>query len=345
MTVETTLNGQPINLALQGGGSHGAFTWGVLDYLLEHGQFAFEGVSGASAGAMNAIVLASGLASCDGSRDHARETLHRFWERVSKSAQFSPIKRNPLNVIMGDYSFQNSPSYLWFDLVSRVFSPYQLNLSGDNVLRDVLDQTVDWERLNACDKLKLFISATNVHTGRVRVFDRAEVTTDAVLASACLPQLFQAIEIDGVPYWDGGFAGNPPLFPFFTSCATDDILLVQINPLVRTSTPKTAHEIQNRVNEITFNQSLMKELRAINFVKRLISEGKLDTSHYSSVRIHKIDAEEELLKHDASSKLNAEWSFLTKLRDTGRKAAETWIKEKSAAVGHQSSVDLTSMFE
>lgn len=335
---------KPINLALQGGGSHGAFTWGVLDRLLEEEKLPIEGISGASAGAMNAVVLAAGLANDGNDPAQAKDALEQFWRAVSDAAALSPIKRNPINVMMGDFSFENSPTYVAFDLMSRIFSPYQLNLSGDNHLRRILDSVVDWDRLTHCTTIKLFISATNVHTGRVRVFKTHEVTTDTILASACLPQLFKAVEIDGIPYWDGGFAGNPPLYPFFDTCSTRDLLLVQINPMTRTETPKTAHGIQNRVNEITFNQSLMKEFRAIEFVSRLIEEGKLDPNEYAHVRLHRIASEEALLAHDSSSKLNAEWDFLLKLKEIGREAAEKWLKTCFPHVGEKATVDIRKLF-
>lgn len=336
-----TVKAKPINLALQGGGAHGAFTWGVLDWLLESELFTLKGLSGTSAGAMNAVVLAAGLH--EGGQAGARDALHRFWKAVSDRAWLSPIKRTPLDVIMGQWSLDLSPSYLAFDLASRFSSPYEFNPLNINPLREVVEETVDFELVRACDHLKVFLAATNVHTGKIRVFSGPEITLDAVMASACLPHMFQAVEIDGVPYWDGGYMGNPPLFPLFGTTGTEDTVLVQINPLERKETPRTAREILNRLNEITFNSTLLREMRAVEFVGRLIEEGKLDRKDYQKVRIHRIAAE-DLKPLQSSSKVNAEWSFLTHLRDLGRGAAEVWAGENFAAVGERSSIDLRAEF-
>ena len=274
-----------INLALQGGGAHGAFTWGVLDRLLEDGRLHIEAISGTSAGAMNAVVVADGIMR--GGDDGARESLHRFWKEVSEAGRGSPIQRSPINVFMGDWSLDNSPGYLFLDLFTRLASPYDLNPMNINPLRDVLDGVVDFDLVRSCDKMQLFISATNVETGRVKVFDRGALTADMVMASACLPFMFQAVEIDGVPYWDGGYMGNPVLFPFFRGCTSSDVVIVQINPITRTGAPRSAREILNRVNEITFNASLLREFRAIDFVSRLLEDGKLDASEYKHVLVQK----------------------------------------------------------
>ena len=240
-----------VNVALQGGGSHGAFTWGVLDRLLEDGRIGFEAISGTSAGAMNAVVVADGFMK--GGPDGARQALEDFWQAVSREGAKSPIQRSPVNVLMGDWSLDTSPGYLFFDHLTRLASPYQLNPLNHNPLRDLLEAQINFDRVAACDKMKLFVSATNVHTGRVKVFTCGEISPDVIMASACLPLMFQAVEIDGVPYWDGGYMGNPALFPFFDSCASSDVILVQINPIERKTTPRTAREILNRVNEIAFN--------------------------------------------------------------------------------------------
>ncbi|MBK5912105.1 patatin [Rhodothalassium salexigens] len=332
---------KPINLALQGGGAHGAFTWGVIDRLLEDGRLAFEGISGTSAGAMNAAVYADGVVK--GGADGARQALADFWAAVARAGQASPIQRNPINLLFGDWSLDNSPSYLFFDLMSRLASPYEVNPLNLNPLRDLLEAQVDFARVESCWQTQLFVSATNVHTGRVRVFRNPEITADTVMASACLPFMFQAVEIDGVPYWDGGYMGNPALFPFFDCCTTSDVLLVQINPMERAETPKTAREILNRVNEITFNASLMKEFRAIEFVSRLIDQGRLDGTDYRQVRLHRIQDAEAIKSLSASSKLNAEWAFLTRLRDLGRDAAGQWLDTCFDRVGERSTVDISDM--
>jgi NTE family protein len=335
--------GEPkaINLALQGGGAHGAYTWGVLDWLLESENFVIEGVSGTSAGAMNAVVLADGLHK--GGREGAREALYRFWKAVSDQAWFSPIKRTPIDMIMGEWSLDMSPSFIAFDLASRFSSPYEFNPLNINPLRDVVKETVDFDAVRACDSIRIFVAATNVHTGKIRVFSGGEVDVDAVMASACLPHLFQAVEIDGVPYWDGGYMGNPPLFPLFGETGTSDTVLIQINPVERPETPKTAREILNRLNEITFNSTLLREMRAIEFVTRLIEDGKLDRKDYKKVHMHRISAE-GLKPLQSSSKVNAEWRFLKHLHDIGRRAAQDWEAENFDAIGNRSSIDLRAEF-
>ncbi|TWI81794.1 NTE family protein [Roseibium hamelinense] len=330
-----------INLALQGGGAHGAFTWGVLDWLLEDERFEIDGVTGTSAGAMNAIVLASGHEK--GGNAGAREALDTFWREISRQAFFSPIKRSPVDIALGEWSLDYSPSYLAFDLISRFSSPYEFNPLNINPLRDVVDSVVDFDAVHECSGLKIFVAATNVYTGKIRVFSEKDVTLDAVMASACLPHLFQAVEIDGEPYWDGGYMGNPPLYPLFYETNTPDVILVQINPMERRETPRTAREILNRLNEITFNSTLTRELRAVDFVGRLIEEGKLSRQDYMKVHFHRIDGE-ELKPLQASSKVNAEWEFLSELKAIGRRAAERWVAENFEAIGEKSTVDLRTEF-
>ncbi|MFY0613222.1 MAG: patatin-like phospholipase family protein [Hyphomicrobiaceae bacterium] len=331
-----------VNLALQGGGAHGAFTWGVLDRMFEDGRIWVDAISGTSAGAMNAVVASQGM--YDGGGAGARAELERFWHAVSKAGQASPIKRSPMDRLLGNWSLDTSPGYVWLDLMSRVASPYDTNPMGIDPLRDLVDEFVDFDKVRDCEDMPIFISATNVETGRVRVFPREEITADVVMASACLPSMFHAVEIDGVPYWDGGFMGNPVLFPFAEHSPCSDIVIVQINPVVRKGTPRTAREIQNRVNEITFNSSLMKELRAIDFVDRLIDEGKLSGDEYRRLNVHIIEATEELSPLGASSKLNSEWSFLVHLKDIGRQAAARWIDANFDQIGERSTVDLRAMF-
>ncbi|MBD8877336.1 patatin-like phospholipase family protein [Roseibium polysiphoniae] len=330
-----------INLALQGGGAHGAFTWGVLDWLLEDNRFHIDGLTGTSAGAMNAVVLASGFQ--ENGAEGAREKLDQFWWEVSQQAFLSPIKRSPIDVAMGQWSLDFSPSYLAFDLMSRFSSPYEFNPLNINPLRDVVDRVVDFDRVHQCQGLRLFVAATNVYSGKIRVFSERDVNLDAVMASACLPHLFQAVEIDGEPYWDGGYMGNPPLYPLFYNTGTPDIVLIQINPVERRETPKTAREILNRVNEITFNSTLLRELRAVDFVSRLIEDEKLSAEQYMKVHVHRITAD-ELKPLQASSKVNAEWAFLTELKSIGRNAAESWVDQNFDAVGSHSTVNLRQEF-
>ena len=332
-----------VNLALQGGGAHGAFTWGVLDRLFEDGRIRIEAVSGTSAGAMNAVVAADGLMRAD--EDGARDGLARFWRAVSDATRLSPIQRGPIDVFMGNWSLDNNPSYILFDLLQRLSSPYDVNPFNFNPLKAILDDIVDFDLVRRCDSMKVFVSATNVETGRAKVFNRHELTCDMVMASACLPLLFQAVEIDGVPYWDGGYMGNPVLFPFYKESQSNDIVLVQINPVERKGTPRSAREILNRVDEITFNSSLLKELRAIDFVRRLRDEGKLDPKLYRRLNVHVIEAHDRLMPLGASSKLNAEWRFLRHLFEIGRAAAGDWIDASYDRLGQDSSVDTRAMFQ
>lgn len=326
-------------LALQGGGAHGAFTWGVLDYLLEDGRLAIEAITGASAGAMNAVVLVEGW--LEGGRDGAREQLHKFWRRVSLDGGFSPIQRSLFDHFLNFWSGAQSTN-LWSGAFSHIASPYDLNPLDINPLRNALNDMIDFERVRTCRETKLFVSATNVWTGKIRVFSAPELTVDHVLASACLPTVFKAVEIDGEPYWDGGYTGNPALFPLFYEAQTDDILLVQINPVERRSTPRTSEEIHSRLNEVTFNANLLYELRAIGFVRRLIDEGKLSTDEYKRVLMHRIHGGADLDAYAASSRLDARWDFFEKLRDLGRVAAHTWLDENYRALGRESTLDLAN---
>jgi len=329
-----------INLALQGGGAHGAFTWGVLDRLLADGRVLIEGVSGTSAGAMNAAVLADGLRK--NGPDGARQTLRDFWRAVSNSARYSPLQRTVLDALLSHWNLDYSPGYVGFDLLTRLASPYELNPLNLNPLRDLVAELIDFDSARHCDQIKLFISATNVHTGRVRVFRQTEITADVLMASACLPLVFQAVEIDGTPYWDGGYTGNPALFPLFYECASDDIVIVQINPQKINYTPRSAREILNRLNEITFNASLNRELRAVEFVDRLLEQHKLDPERYSKILIHLI-ASTEMDQLNASSKLNAEWDFLLHLHDIGWRNTGLWLDAHFDQLGQESSVDLTAL--
>jgi NTE family protein len=334
---------KPINLALQGGGAHGAFTWGVLDRLLEDGRIVVEGISGTSAGAMNAAVLATGLAR--GGNQGGREALDRYWRAVSKDGRTSPLQRTLLDKLMGNWSLNMNPAYVTVDMMSRFLSPYDFNPLNVNPLLDLINEHVDFDALQSCRHVHVFVSATNVHTGKVRVFARHELTAEAIMASACLPMMFQAVEIDGVPYWDGGFMGNPALFPFYNAVKTDDILLVQINPIIRRETPKTARDIQNRMNEITFNASLLAQLRAAEFVTRLLKHGKLKKKGsgidgYRDLRLHRIDGAEKLIALDASTKMNAEWEFLLFLKAIGREAAEAFLEQHFDDIGVRSTLDV-----
>jgi len=330
-----------LNLALQGGGAHGAFTWGVLDRLLEEPDLAFDGISGTSAGAMNGAVMVAGLAT--GGNDGAREALEAFWRRVSEAGRFGPIQRTPLDRAAGNWNLDTSPGYLFFEQMTRMLSPYQFNPGNWHPLREILDQAIDFAALRDAP-VKLFVSATNVRSGKNRIFDCTELTADVLLASACLPHVFQAVEIDGEAYWDGGFMGNPAIYPLIYECASSDVAIVQVNPIERDTVPTTAPEIVDRLNEISFNSTLMREMRAIAFVTRLIDEGRLGSDHYKRMNVHLIEAEAEMKGLGVSSKLNADWEFLTHLRDVGRTAAQAWLTTHRDDIGERSTVDLAEKF-
>jgi len=332
---------KPVHLALQGGGAHGAFTWGVLDRLLEERRIEIDAISGTSAGAMNAVVLVSGYQK--GGREGARAALENFWRAVSRDGRLSPIQRGLMDRLLGNWSLDKNPFFLAMDVAARFVSPYDFNPFNINPLRDVLEREVDFDALRKSRDIKVFISATNVHTGKVRVFQGKEITADAVMASACLPFLFKAVEIDGTPYWDGGYVGNPPLFPFFRSGEGGDILLVQTNPVVREETPQSARDILNRMNEIVFNASLASEFRAINYVNRMLGSKllrRLTGKVTPEIRLHRIASGDEFLDMTSSSKFNVDWSFFQHLRDFGRIAADDFLKKNYRSIGKRSTLDL-----
>jgi NTE family protein len=325
-----------VDLALQGGGSHGAFTWGVLDRLLEEPWMKIEAISGTSAGAMNAAVLVDGWSK--GGADGARTALDTYWRRVSRAAAFSPLQRSPLERLTGRWTLDTSPAYLAIDLMSRVFSPYDLNPMGFNPLRQILAESIDFERLVA-SPIKLFITATNVHTGRGRIFRNGQITPDVLLASACLPTMFQAVEIEGEAYWDGGFAGNPTITPLVRESDAHDTILVQINPRERLNAPRTAGDILDRLNEISFNAPLMKELRMIALLRQAADPGRGEGARWAAMRTHRIMTD-KLAEFGASSKLNAEWEFLAMLKAEGRKSAGDFLTHHGTDLGNRSSADL-----
>ena len=330
-----------VDLALQGGGSHGAFTWGVLDRLLEESWLKIDGVSGTSAGAMNAAVMIDGYAK-DGPAG-ARAALERYWRDVSRAALLSPFQRTPLDVMMGRWTLDSSPAFVAMDLMSRLVSPYDLNVTGANPLHGILERNIDFDRL-AKAPIKLFVTATNVHTGKGRVFRNADVTPEVLLASACLPSLFQAVEIDGESYWDGGYSGNPTITPLIRECSSQDTILVQINPISRPDIPKSARDILNRLNEVSFNAVLLKELRMIAMMRQVANPGNCEGARWAGMRIHRI-ASEVMVSLGYSSKLNAEWEFLCLLRDEGRRAAEMFLQDDGVGLGRSSSFDLDALLE
>lgn len=331
-----------IKLALQGGGSHGAFTWGVLDRLLADPRIEVEGIVGTSAGAMNTALVADGLAA--GGADLARRMLRDFWEGVGCIAATTPMQPTPFDRLASPGTMRYSPSWMAADLMLKVFSPYQLNPTNQNPLRDLLDQVVDFARLRAAEGPAAFVCATNVLNGRLRVFDRREMSSAAVMASACLPQLFQAVEVDGAHYWDGGYSGNPPIFPLIYMGGSPDIVIVQLNPINIPDVPRDMRGIMDRINTLAFNSSLMREMRMIRFITQLIDRGDLDGSRYLRLNIHSIDAEAELATFDPSSKLNADRDFLQHLFRLGATRAEDFLEQHWDAVGVRSSTDVDAKF-
>ncbi len=331
-----------INLALQGGGAHGAYTWGVLDRLLDEDRLEVEAISGTSAGAMNAAVFADGMGR--GGREEARRALDKFWSNISKAARAGPLHPTPFDRYASGWNLDHSAAFVAFDMLTRMLSPYQLNPMNLNPLRGALERSIDFRRLESCRAVKLFISATNVKTGKVRVFQCGEITADVLLASACLPFLFQAVTVDGDPYWDGGYMGNPAIFPLIYGAQSQDVVIVQINPLGCDHVPTTATEIMNRVNEISFNSSLMREMRAISFVTDLIDQQKLDPNSYKRINVHWIEAEKQMRGLGVSSKLNAGMDFLLYLKAIGRKAADEWLAGHFDHIGHRSTIDIKEKF-
>jgi NTE family protein len=321
-----------VNLALQGGGAHGAFTWGVLDYLLEDGRLAFSGVSGASAGAVNAVMLADGLAR--GGPDEARKRLAEFWRAASIGGSLPGPQRAVLDRMLSLFPMAGSPVQVWVDTVARMMSPYEFNPLNINPLKDLVERFVDFDAIRKFDALELFITATNVHTGRMRVFRREDISADVVMASSALPHVFRAVEIDGEPYWDGGFTGNPTILPLVTSNGADDVLLVQIAPLVRDDTPTTARDILSRVNEISFASSLAAELRALEYVGRSQNGGK------DSVNVHRIQLEGLERKLGTASRLKTDYDFFALLHRAGRRGARRFLDRHFEDIGRRSTLDL-----
>ncbi len=333
-----------INLALQGGGAHGAFTWGVLDSLLADPRIEIEGISGASAGAISAVTLADELVR--GGPQEARNRLAGIWRAVSSNGDLPELQRAVTQKLLSFVPYEGSPAKAWLDTLSRFWSPYDFNPLNINPLKDVIERFVDFDALRACGTLKLFVSATNVFTGRLRVYPREKITAEVVMASACLPMVFQAVEIDGIPYWDGGYMGNPAIFPFFRTTDSEDVVIVSINPLERDMTPRTQTEILNRIDEITFNSSLIAEYRAIDFVTRLIDRGRLPRGRgpgeYRHINVHRIALESAFKELTADSKLNSDFAFFELLRNGGQRAGQEFLSRHFDDLGARSTVDIAA---
>ena len=331
-----------VNVALQGGGSHGAFTWGVLDRLLEDERIAIEGIVGTSAGAMNAAITAYGLV--EGGNEGARVALRRFWQSVAAKGIYSALQPTWFDRMVAPGNMDFSPVWLAMDFMARMCSPYQINPTNFHPLREILDEQIDFEVLRRSRDVKLFVCASNVLTNRLRVFGTPEITLDAILASACLPSLFQAIPIDGEYYWDGGYMGNPPIFPLIYECESPDVILVMVNPIEIDEVPTSGQAIFDRINTLSFNSSLMREMRAIAFITRLVDSGFTDGGRLKKIFVHCIDADDKMRRLGVSSKLNVEWEFLLSLFELGRLRGEAFLHDHFEKIGHTSSVDIQERF-
>jgi NTE family protein len=331
----------PVDLGLQGGGAHGAFTWGVIDRLLDEPWIELSGVSGTSAGAMNAAVLVDGFAA--GGRSGAQVALERYWRAVADAGRFSPMQRGPIERMANLWTLDYSPAFTALEMAARMMSPYDTNPWGSNPLRAILAENIDFARVARSD-IKLFVNATNVRTGRGRIFRNPEITPEVLMASACLPTMFQAIEIEGEFYWDGGFSGNPSIVPLVRECASRDTIIVQINPIMRPDPPRTAREIQDRLNEIAFNSVLIKELRAAAMMRKVADPGTGEGKALAEMRLHRISSD-LMLTLGYSSKLLAEWEFFTMLRDAGRQAADAFLTEHGQDIGVRQTLDIDAYLD
>jgi NTE family protein len=330
-----------LNLALQGGGSHGAFTWGVLDALLADGRVDIEGLSGASAGALNAVALASGYAQGGPDpRQAARESLARIWGQISDWGTIGSIQQKLAGMLWGGFTKELAPANMMFAAWRNLLSPAQLNPLDINPLRDLLEREIDFEAIARHPRLRVFVSATHVNTGRAVIFTGERLTAPAVMASACLPQLFRAVEIDGECYWDGGYSVNPPLTPLIDACAGRDLMLVQINPLKRDSAPASNSEILDRINELTFNASLLTQMRSIDFINRLIEEGALVQGRCKHVLLHRIDGGAAMAAYPASTRTSTDAAIIRTLFELGQKSATHWLAQHADALGHRGTVNI-----
>ncbi len=333
-----------INLALQGGGTHGAFTWGACERLLEDERVEIDAISGCSAGAINGAMLAQGIA--EGGRQGGIAAMAALWADIAAKLTMSPLRNNAMERAIWGHDLSHGWAWQAFDVLTRHFSPYQLNPFPVewNPLRRALELHFRRESLALDRAPKFFVSATSVRTGKPRVFTREEVSIDTLLASACLPHFFKAVEVDGEPFWDGGYLGNPALWPLYEQGAPPDIVLVQITPLVREELPRTTDDIVNRLTEIGFNASLMYEMRAIDFVQRLLDQGVLTEPRYRRLFVHVIEDEERMRRFKLSTKFNGDWDFLKTLKDWGRAAADRWLAENFDRLGVESTVDIRARY-
>lgn len=333
-----------VSLALQGGGSHGAFTWGVLDALLDDGRVAFEGLSGTSAGAVNAVALASGWLRAERAgrdpREGAREQLGSIWNRITALGSVGTLQQQVMRMLWGGLPPELSPGHVIGNAWRGMLSPYQANPLDINPLRTLLEEEVDFEAIAGQQQLKVFVSATHVRTGKAVVFTGRRLDARAVLASACLPMLFQAVEIEGEAYWDGGYSANPALSPLVKDCGTADLVLVQINPLARDRLPRTSAEIADRVNELTFNASLLTQMRTIEFINRMRADGAASRGRCDGMRVHRIAGGAALEAFPGSSRSTADGRIIGQLFEAGSAAGREWLEQHYEAIGVRATVDI-----
>lgn len=333
-----------ISIAMQGGGAHGAFTWGVLDRLLEEKDLVVEGVSGTSAGAMNAVSTAQGI--MEGGNDGARKFMDKYWTIMSDRGRTSPFKPGFLDVLLGKFTMHNSPGFLAFDFISKVLSPYQLNPAGTDPLKDLCEELFDFDKLNADKSVKIFMAATHVYTGKIRIFSNVneELSIETILATACLPTIHNAVMVKGDYYWDGGFSGNPAIYPLIYNCETPDVMIIKLNPTHRPRLPVTASEISDRLNEISNNLSIMREVRAMHFITKLIDNGIVKPGTLKHLHCHLIEDEKVFQDLGWSSKLNTDMEFLLHLKEAGRVAADKWMAKNWDFIGKKGTADLAEEF-
>jgi NTE family protein len=331
-----------ITIAMQGGGSHGAYTWGVLDRLLEEEDIVIEGVSGTSAGGMNAVALTQGIVI--GGKKGGRELLNKFWRIMSEKGKSSIFKPGLLDILANKYTLHNSPGFLLFDFLSKILSPYQMNPFGTDPLRDLIEELFDFEKLRDEKAIKVFLAATHVYTGKLKVFSNKDLCTEALLATACLPTLHAAVMVKGEYYWDGGFIGNPVIAPLIYNCETPDMLLIKLNPTHRNRLPITASEIGDRLNEITNNTSIVREMRSIHFIGKLIDSGTVKPGSLKRLHVHLIEDEAIFQELGWSSKLNTNFDFLEHLFNAGRKSADQWLEKNYDKIGKATTADIVEEF-
>lgn len=342
MTNNTTSKQKSIAIGMQGGGSHGAFTWGVLDYLLEDGRLNIQGASGTSAGGMNCLALAQGLA--EGGKEGARKSLHRYWRVLSEKSKKIGMTPTPLDNFIGGHGINMNPLFSVMGQLKKNFSPYEWNPKNQNMLADLVKELFNFKTISSYEAFKVFLCATNVRTSKLKIFSGKEITPEAVLASACLPTLFQAVNIEGEDYWDGGFIGNPAIFPLIYNCETPDILVILLTPQYRHNTPKTLNEIHGRMTELSLINTLTREMRAIQFVGNLIDSGVADKTKIKKVNMHLIENTQVFSDLDHTSALNSDWDFLRFLFEKGRETAEKWMKKNYSGIGERSTADLLEEF-